>query len=188
MQLGPPAQSPPKQRKWLPVFAVVGVILVVVLGGLVAAASVIEPVTAVQVAPGVSITPAEGWGVAGTGQDPPQVRLTRGSATLDAFVVDAAGSIPTDLLDRYVQEILDPDSSQLEVGEPREVELPSGRTVLAVGYVGVFDGVGSPIEGEVFALPTSDGRAVVFAGWAPQGGLAPAYDEILSMVDGTQMP
>jgi hypothetical protein len=170
------------------VFAVVGVILLLEVGGLVAAASVIEPAGPVEVAPGVTVTPAEGWTVSGTQDDPPGVRLTAGSASLDVFVPDAAGATAGDLLDAYVDQVLDPDASQLEVGEPVEVELPSGQTILAVGYVGVFDDVGPQIEGEVFAVPTSDGRGVIFDGWAPEGGLAPARDAILMMVDGTTIP
>jgi hypothetical protein len=186
--LAPPPPSGPKQRRWLPVFAVIGVIVALEVGGLVAAASVIEPAGPVEVAPGVTVTPADGWTVSGTQDDPPGVRLTAGSASLDVYVPDAPGATAEDLIERYVDDVLDPDASQLEVGEPTVVELPSGAKILSVGYVGVFDDVGPQIEGEVYAVPTSDGRGVIFDGWAPEGGLAPARDAIVMMIDGTTIP
>jgi hypothetical protein len=74
------------------------------------------------------------------------------------------------------------------VGDPTEIVLPSGDPIVGAGYVGVFTDVATPIEGEVFADVASDGRGVIFDGWAGQGALAPARDQIVAMVDGTTVP
>jgi hypothetical protein len=177
------------------VFLVLLVIVVVLGGGLVAAASVADDAggviprggegdgAPVEVAPGVSVPVASGW----SQQEPPSgiaARFSRGSAILDVFVFPGSGT-EEDLYRSYVEHVLRAGATALQTGEPQPVQLGDGTPAARGGYLGTFEGVASPIEGELTAVLTSDGRGVVFDGWAGQGQLAPVLEEIRAMVDGS---
>jgi hypothetical protein len=194
--LGGPGPVPVvPERRWSPVFLVLLVIVVVLGGGLVAAGSVagddggVIPGgggglgSPVEVAPGVSVPVASGW----SREEPPSgiaARFTRGSAILDVFVFQEAAT-ETDLYRSYVDQVLRAGATSLQAGEPQQIQLDAGTPAARGGYLGTFEGVASPIEGELTAVLTSDGRGVVFDGWAGQGQLAPVLEEIRAMVDGS---
>lgn len=183
----PSAAAPHRERRWLPALAVLLIIVGLVGGGYAAAVAVQPPPQPpVDVAPGVRVAPAEGWVVADRFRDPPGVRLTTGSATLDVFAPAFPGSA-AELFDAYVEQVLDPAAEQLSVGDPQEVVLASGLVAVRGGYVGVFSGVAAPVEGEVTAVVGSGGTTVVFDGWAGQGLLAQAVDEMREMIDGAEV-
>jgi hypothetical protein len=54
--------------------------------------------------------------------------------------------------------------------------------------VGSFEGVASPLEGEVLAVVSPAGTPVVFDGWAPEGLWVGARDEVRTMVSGAEIP
>lgn len=180
-----PLPSPPvRQRRWLPPFAVVAVIVGVVSGGHVVS-DALGPVRAgaVSIGASISVTPLPGWELAGRFEDPEGVRLTRGSTTLDVATIAFGGS-DVELLGSYVTEVLEPDAERFELSpEVETVTLASGLTGARIAYVGLFGDVRAPIEGEVTAVVSPSGTGVVFDGWAPAGQLEFGLDEIRTMVE-----
>jgi hypothetical protein len=188
----PPAPAPrPKEAKWIPPIVVLAVLAFVVFGGFLFAG---EPGTAgeeltdggepgepVQVAPEVTLFPPSGWSVQKRYQDPPGVRLIAGAGNL-LVLVQGGGGDPQALLDDYVSQILEPDSSQLSVSEARPVPLPSGLPALRLAYLGLFEGIEAPLEGEVTVVVAS-GNAVAFDGWAPEGQYPAVRRDVRTMVE-----
>jgi hypothetical protein len=192
---GPPVPPPPppasQEPRWLPAIGALAVILFVSVGGFLLAG---EPTAAGQELTGeegtpggpvsvgpVSVRPAPGWTVAEQIPDPPQLRLSGGTAQLYVVVPSAQGATE-ELLHAYVDEALAPQAGQLSVSEVRPVELPSGQPASLLSYVGSFEGVASPLEGEVLALVSPTGTPVVFDGWAPEGLWVAARDEVRTMI------
>jgi hypothetical protein len=193
----PPLPPPPHQARWLPTLGALAVILVTTLGGFVvggdptAASQEItgdggEPGGPIPVGP-ITIHPEPGWGVAEQMPDPPQLRLTSGAAQL-FVVIPPSESSPEGHLQSYVEEILEPQARQLSVSRVRQVELPSGHLASLLAYVGSFEGVASPLEGEVLAAVSPTGTPVVFDGWAPEGLWVGARGEVRSMVATAEIP
>jgi hypothetical protein len=174
------------ERRWLPSAAVALVIVVVVLGGYVTAGALTGPEGPARTVGGaVTLRPPAGWeevvdpDVPGT-----EARFSRGSATLDVFTGPAVGDARA-LAESYVRGSLDPSSSRLTVSSPtgwQAVPLDGGLTGVRLGYIGVFDQSGVPIEGEVTAVVTRTGAGVVFDGWAPQGQLRFGLDDVHTMI------
>jgi hypothetical protein len=169
----------------LATLAIVGVILVVVLGGYVAAAALSEPAGPAVEVPGVlSVRPLSGWVFAGRAASNgfEYVGLTRGSGNLVAGatsgVSDAAG-----LADAYVRLELSAQLSQLSVSRPEDIRLVSGAPGIRFAYVGVVADTGTSIEGEVSVVVTPDGHGVVFDGWAPAGLLSFVRSDIRTMIE-----
>jgi hypothetical protein len=163
--------------------AVLSVILVVVLGGYVAAAALSEPTgPPVGIAGVISIRPLSGWVVAGLPSGDPAVRVTRGSGNLDTTVFPSGFADVQRLADHYV-EVLSGQLSQLSVSKQLSaVHLSSGLRGVRFGYIGVVAGTGTSIEGEVTVV-TMSGRGVVFDGWAPAGLLSFVRSDIDTMID-----
>jgi hypothetical protein len=167
-------------------------IVVVVLGGYVTAGALAAPASARRTVGGVvTIRPAAGWVPVGDlGPAAGGARFTRGSGTLDVLTGSAPGDARA-LAQSYVDGSLDPNSSRLTVTPPTEwgaVPLRGGLTGVRLGYIGVFDQSGVPIEGEVTAVVTAGGSGVVFDGWAPQGQLRFVVDDVHAMVAGASFP
>ena len=162
--------------------AVLGVILVVVLGGYVVAAVLSEPAgPPVGIAGVVSIRPLSGWVVADTPNGGPGVNVTRGSGNLDTTVFPGSADMRR-LADRYI-EVLSGELSQLSVSRQLSaVRLSSGLRGVRFGYIGVVAGTGTSIEGEVTVV-TMSGHGVVFDGWAPAGLLSFVRSDIDTMID-----
>jgi hypothetical protein len=189
----PPPALPapaPREAKWIPPLAALLVLLFVVFGGFLFAGepgaagqelTEAEPGRRVEVAPGVTLFPPEGWHVQEPLEDPPGVRLIAGTGNL-LVLVRPGGGDPQALLDEYVAQILEPDSSQLSLSEVEPVPLPSGLPALRFAYIGVFQGVQAPLEGEVTVVVGS-GNAVAFDGWAAEGLFTGARQDVRLMVE-----
>ena len=189
----PPSPPPParQESRWLPAIGALAVILFVSVGGFLLAG---EPTAAGQELTGdrgtpgapvsvgpVSVRPAPGWTVAEQIPDPPQLRLNGGAAQLYVVVPPAQGRAE-ELLHGYVDQALAPQARQLSVSDVRPVELPSGQPASLLSYVGSFEGVASPLEGEVLALVSPAGTPVVFDGWAPEGLWVAVREEVRTMI------
>lgn len=193
----PTPPPPPHEARWLPTLGALAVILFTTFGGFMVAGDPTaagqeitgdtdDPGPPIQVGP-ISIRPAPGWTVAEQIPDPPQLRLTSGAAQL-FVVIPPSESSPEGHLQSYVEEILEPQARQLSVSRVRQVELPSGQLGSLLSYGGSFEGVASPLEGEVLAVVSPAGTPVLFDGWAPQGQWIGARDEVRSMVGTAEIP
>jgi hypothetical protein len=193
----PSSPSPPHESRWLPTLGTLAVILFTTFGGYVLAGETSaagqevtgdggEPGDPIAVGP-ISIRRAPGWSVAEQIADPPQLRLTSGAAQLFVVVPPSEASAEGHL-QSYVEEILEPQARQLSVSRVRQVDLPSGHLASLLAYVGTFEGVASPLEGEVLAVVSPTGTPVVFDGWAPEGLWVGARGEVRSMVATAEIP
>jgi hypothetical protein len=176
--------SPPaRERRVLPAAAVVLVLVAVVLGGYATTGALTsDSGPSVDVGGVVRVTPLSGWELAARSPDQPFARLTRGSATLDVVAVAFAGTRER-LLAEYVAGALEPEAEQLSVSEVETIALASGIRASRLSYVGTFGEVPTPIEGQVTALVSGSGSAVVFDGWAPFGLLQYALDDVETMIE-----
>lgn len=180
-----PLPAPPlRHRRWIPVVVLVAVMTGVVTGGYVTSDALGETSgETVTVSSSVRITPLPGWELAERFADPPEIRLTSGSTSLDVATIPFTGT-DVDLLASYVDEVLEPDAEQFQVSEEVEpIRLASGLTGTRIAYVGLFGDVQAPIEGEVTAVVSPSGAGVIFDGWAPAGQLQFEIDEIDEMID-----
>jgi hypothetical protein len=180
-----PLPAPPlRQRRWIPVIALAGVLAAVTSGGYLTSDALGEVRDgAVAVGTSVRVTPFPGWELAGRSTDPDRVRLTSGSTSLDVAAFPFDGT-DVDLLGWYVDKILEPEAEQFRVSEEVEpVRLASGLTGSRIAYVGLFGDVQAPIEGEVTAVVSPTGQGVIFNGWAPAGQLQFEIDEIDAMIE-----
>jgi hypothetical protein len=146
----------------------------------------VEVGTAVEVSRGVTIQPAEGWQVTDQVDDPPGIILEGGGGLLLVGVPGGSGS-PEELVDYYVSGYLEPQASQLSKGTVEPLTIPSG-TGAAVSYLGVFEGVEIPIEGEVIGIVGPSGTAVVLDGWSQQGTYGAVRDQVRAMAGSVVIP
>lgn len=177
--------APPlRHRRWIPVVVLVAVMAGVVSGGYVTSDALGETTgDTVTVSAFVRITPLAGWELAERFGDPPGIRLTSGSTSLDVATIPFTGT-DVDLLASYIDQVLEPDAEQFQVSEEVEpVRLSSGLTGTRIAYVGLFGDVQAPIEGEVTAVVSPSGAGVIFDGWAPAGQLQFEIDEIDEMIE-----
>ena len=174
------------ERRWWPALAVLGVILVVVLGGFVTAAALSEPAGhPVTVGSVVTVQPLTGWVTADTAPigDLPFARITRGGGNLDVVVIPGYGGTARGLADDYVERVLRQELTQLSVSDAlATVTLLDGSVAQRLHYVGAND-TGQSVEGEVTAVVTPNGDGVVFDGWAPEGLLAFVDGDLHTMID-----
>ena len=180
-----PLPAPPlRHRRWIPVVVLVAVMAGVVSGGYVTSDALGETTgDTVTVSASVRITPLPGWVLAERFGDPPGIRLTSGSTSLDVATIPFTGT-DVDLLASYIDQVLEPDAEQFQVSEEVEpVHLASGLTGTRIAYVGLFGDVQTPIEGEVTAVVSPSGAGVIFNGWAPAGQLQFEIDEIDEMIE-----
>jgi hypothetical protein len=180
-----PLPAPPlRHRRWIPVVVLVAVMAGVVSGGYVTSDALGETTgDTVTVSASVRITPLAGWELAERFGDPPGIRLTSGSTSLDVATIPFTGT-DVDLLASYIDQVLEPDAEQFQVSEEVEpVRLSSGFTGTRIVYVGLFGDVQAPIEGEVTAVVSPSGAGVIFNGWAPAGQLQFEIDEIDEMIE-----
>jgi hypothetical protein len=180
-----PLPAPPlRQRRWVPVVVLVAVVTGVVSGGYITSDALGETSgETVMVSASVRITPLPGWVLAERFGDPPGIRLTSGSTSLDVATIPFTGT-DVDLLASYVDEVLEPGAEQFQVSEEVEpIRLASGLTGTRIAYVGLFGDVQAPVEGEVTAVVSPSGAGVIFNGWAPAGQLQFEIDEIDEMIE-----
>jgi hypothetical protein len=180
-----PLPAPPlDHRRWVPVLLVAVLMTAVVMGGYLTSDALGDTRDeTVTVSASVRVTTLPGWELAERFGDPPGIRLTSGSTSLDVATIPFTGG-DVDLLASYVEEVLTPDSEQFQVSEEIEtVRLASGPTGTRIAYVGLFGDVQAPIEGEVTAVVSPSGLGVIFDGWAPAGQLQFEIDEIDAMIE-----
>ena len=190
----PPAAAPQRPAKWLPLIALLAVMSFVTLGGFLFSGSSTETAVggdvetgpSVEVAHGVTIQPAGGWQVADQVQDPVGIVLEGGSGRLLVGVPGGTGT-PEELAAFYVSNYLEPQASQLSVGTTEPISLPAGPAV-SVNYVGIFEGVEVPLEGEVIGIVSASGTAVVLDGWSSQGTYGPVHDQVVAMAASVVTP
>lgn len=137
---------------------------------------------AVPLVGSVSIRPLQGWeqGELPTGSE--GARFTNGTGFLDAFAFSGAGTLE-ELLNHYIDIKLTPGASSLQtspVADPLVVG--PGINAVRASYIGVFNGVQAPIEGELTAVITPDGSGLVFDGWAQEGSLGFVLEDIRAMI------
>jgi hypothetical protein len=172
----------------LPALVVLAVILVMVLGGYVAAGALSRPAGPPITVSGVlRVSPLSGWELAKRFEVPPGARLTRGSGNLDILEVESSGEA-VDLARGYVTRILEPGAERLSVSpEVTRVRLPSGLDAVRVHYVGLFGKGQSPLEGEITAIVSPSGVGAVFDAWAPQGLLQFVVDDTRTMIEDAEV-
>jgi hypothetical protein len=171
----------PRERTVLPVIGVVVVIVAVLFGGYAVAGSLAAE-GPVDVAGVVRVFPLPGWELAARFDQPPGVRLARGSVNLVVATVSFTGS-SQDLLRDYVTDALESEAEQLSVSPVEVVTIRSGLSASRVTYVGSFGDVQVPIEGTLTTVVSASGVGAVFDGWAPSGLLRSALGDIETIVD-----
>ena len=162
-------------------------ILVVVLGGYVAAAALSEPAgEPVGITGVVSVRPLSGWIFAGKGTEfggGPSVQITRGSGNLRVTVREPYRGDPETLAGAYRESVLAERLSQLSVSRSFEtVRLRTGLHGIRFAYVGVIADTGTSVEGEVTVIVTPSGHGIVFNAWAPAGLLSFVRSDVRTMV------
>jgi len=161
-----------REGGWLPVLAVLVVIVAVTMGGYVTAGALSKPAgPPLVIANSVRISPLSGWQVGQEGRvgDFVGLRLTRGDASLDVLTAQVATSREMLLAD-YVRNSLEPQARSLSVSQSvKEMSVDSGLAGLRISYVGAFGDRSSQVEGEVTAVVSESGTGVIFDAWGPAG-------------------
>jgi hypothetical protein len=109
------------------------------------------------------------------------IRLQNGSVVIDVRVTQFGGN-HVDLVSAYVNQILQPDSQNLNVGQVNVVA-GNGRTAARATYLGLFNGVTGSVEGELTAFVFPNGIGVIVDAWGAQGSLANAIAEIHAIIE-----
>ena len=140
----------------------------------------------------VTVRPAPGWELVGApGTSSVAARFTRGSATLDVFTGPAQGDARA-LAEAYVEGSLDPSSNALSVSpatEWRAVPLDGGLAGRPAGLQRRLRPERRADRGGGHRRRHGGRRlGVVFDGWAPQGQLRFALEDVRAMVDGATFP
>ncbi len=191
----PPPPPPPKapgEARWLPTVISLVVLLVVSFGGFVVAGDTSAatqeiagdesgPGEPIELVPGVIIHPPQGWTVTRPEGQPPSLRLANGIAQMYIAVSPVAGD-PLQQLDVYLNEVLVPQASQISTSPADAIELPSGHPAAYFAYLGSFEGVNAPLEGEVAAIVAPGGTALVIDGWAPEGQFVSVQQDVRATV------
>jgi hypothetical protein len=181
-------------RRWLPVWVVSGVIVVIVLGGFVTAATLPAPdVPAVSVG-ALTVHPSPGWAVvrqervtlptpSGDTVGGAFAQLSRGSGALDVLAIDGLGADADTGARFYVEVVLRRQLERLTVSGLSNVVLRSGLPAARFGYIGTESEAGAAIEGSVTVVVGSSGTVAVFDGWGFEGQLELVAEELERMID-----
>ncbi len=144
------------------------------------------PGNPIVVSNSVLVYPLGGWAQAST-QGTNHVQLQKGAVVFDLYVFPVSNVSSTSaasVLDAYVQQSLQQNSSQLQTTAKQQVAV-NGVTGSRLGYVGNFGSLGV-IEGEVTSFvrqsPAAGSVAIVVDGWATQGQLSSGINEIEQMI------
>lgn len=183
-----PSAAPARRGAIWPVVVVATVIAIVVFGGYAVRGVLSSPTgPSVEVGGVVKVQPLSGWELVGRLEDPPGVRLTRGSGSLDVVAVPFSGDAQS-LATEYVDSVLRPEADRLSVSsETGPVRLASGLEGVRIAYVGRFGRSQAPIEGEVTAVVSPSGVGVVFNVWGPTGVLRYIAEDARAMMDAAEV-
>jgi hypothetical protein len=193
-----PSSAPPPSRaaaparreaRWIPPILVVVVMAVIIVAGypLAEAVGAQGPVVEggrIEVG-GFSITPPDGWSLVrefeelAPGTDTPGVQIGRGqgSALIVAFPNEPD---PAALLQLYVSEVLAPQAVDAQVSDVFQVQGRLGPGVQQA-YIGTFQGVSFPLEGDVTVFTGSSGTGLVIDGWSGEGQYGQFQNEVHEM-------
>jgi hypothetical protein len=188
----PPPPKAPREARWLPTVLSLVVLLFVSFGGFVVAGDTsaatqeitgdeTEPGEPIELVPGVIIHPPQGWSVTRPEGQPPSLRLANGIAQMYIAVSPVAGD-PVRQLDTYLNDVLVPQASQISTSPAQSIDLPSGHPAAYFAYLGSFQGVNAPLEGEVAAVVAPSGTALVIDGWAPEGQFVSVQQDVRAAV------
>jgi hypothetical protein len=194
-----PAGAARPTRRWLPVWLVLGVIVVVVLGGFVTAAALpVREAAALTVGDAVTVHPLRGWSI--VRRDRAEVpgplggvieasfaQLSRGNGALDVVVIADLGQPPDRAAAFYVEAVLRNQLERLSVSSLRDVVLASGREAARFAYIGTEPSSGDAIEGTVTVTVGASGVVAFFDGWASEGQLELIAEELEAMIGGAEV-
>jgi hypothetical protein len=174
----------PTRRRWRPLLLLLAVMFFVTFGGFFFSGGTggvgeTDLERRIHVGDGMSIRLAVGWELSERYENPDAVLLSSAGGSLVARLPEVHGS-PEELVDLYVEDYLEPESSRLTVGEPRPIELGKRQAVVA-RYSGIFEDVPAPVEGEIIAVVGSIGGHGVIDGWASEGAYAAVQPAIYAM-------
>jgi hypothetical protein len=134
---------------------------------------------------GFTITPPQGWQVVEQfeeltpGTAAPGVQLGRGQAA--ALIVAFPNQPdPAALLRRYVEEVLAPQAVDAQVSDVSQVQGSLGQGVQQA-YIGLFQGVEFPLEGDVTVFAGGSGTGLVVDGWSGEGQYSQFQDDVHQM-------
>lgn len=178
-----------KERKWLPTILVFLITSGITLGGYFVAAALedIDEQASVVVGP-LTIHPPDGWEVVQQLTSPVEgVQLTNGAGYANVFFGSFQGD-SAGLYQEYMTLLAASASEGRDVEqfryrlEPEPFSGPSGIQGARGFYIGSFEGLSAPIEGEVFAFVDAAGAGIVFDGYAAEGQYPAVADDIRELV------
>jgi hypothetical protein len=193
-----PSSAPPaphavaparRESRWIPPIIVLVVMAVIILGGYPISEAVGPEGPVIEggriEVGGFTITPPEGWQVVNQfeeltpGTPSPGVQLGRGqgAALIVAFPNQPD---PAALLQRYVGEFLAPQAVDAQVSDIFQVQGSLGQGVQQA-YVGLFQGVEFPLEGDVTVFAGSSGTGLLVDGWSGEGQYGQIQDDVHQM-------
>jgi hypothetical protein len=185
----PPPPRAPREARWIPTGVVLVIMVFVSFGGFLFAGETGAvgaeitggggPEAPIQLGPSVVIHPPSGW-VAEPSSDTPEVRLSNGVGQMFAAASPVTGT-PEQQLQAYIDQVLAPQASQLSVTEIQPIQHPAADAAF-MAYVGTFEGVSAPLEGEVASVVASSGAALILDGWAPEGQFIAVRDDVRGTV------
>jgi hypothetical protein len=185
----PHAAAPIREARWIPSIIVLVVMVAVIVGGYPIAEAVRPPGPVVEAGRievgGFTLTPPPGWTVVrqfeelAPGSQAPGVQIGRGqgAALIVAFPNQPD---PAALLERYVQEVLAPQAIDAQVSDVFQVQGQLGAGVQQF-YLGTFQGVEVPLEGDVTVFAGASGTGLVVDGWSGEGQYGQIQDEVHQM-------
>jgi hypothetical protein len=188
----PPPPRAPGEARWVPTIVSLLVLMFVSFGGFLVTgktgAATQEstgdpdaPDQPIELGPGVTIRVPPGWSAERVQGQPPSLRLSNGIGQMYAAVSPVAGD-PGQQLQAYLDEVLRPQASQISTSPAQAVDLPSGDPAFSIAYLGSFEGVNAPLEGEVAAVVAPSGAALIVDGWAPEGQFVSVQQDVRSTV------
>jgi hypothetical protein len=128
------------------------------------------------------VTPPPGWVAVGDPLQLQGVRFQKGGVTVDVGLA-AFTNPPSDLLAAYVNQVLIPNSQGVKVSPSQITIARNGRPTARATFTGNLKGFGTAVEGEISTQVWETGVGIVVNGFAPQGQLAVARDEIEAFTD-----
>lgn len=188
----PPPPRAPGEARWVPTVVSLVVLLVVSFGGFLVAGETSaatqeitgdqeEPGQPIELGPGVTINVPPGWSAEPAQDQPPSIRLSNGIGQMYIAISPVAGD-PVQQLQVYLDEVLRPQASQISTSPAQSIDLGTGNAASYFAYLGSFEGVNAPLEGEVAAAVAPSGTALIVDGWAPEGQFVSVLEDVRATV------